>query len=865
MIYDRYGNRIDHPADGTALRSIYAQAAEYKRSVGLSAPPKGELKTLLSYWDSIDDIIENPDQKLQTEGVDFYSKTAMDPEVLGCRETLLAGVNSLDREIIPRAKSTKEEIALCEEVLDIAVEKNFFEMVLDGAMYGINYINPVWEDAYPVGDKEYWVTTEFSVLPHEDFRFGKSDDPDDRRLVLRRLTEADSERGEDIPDFTLLTPTYRATQKNPYGVGLYKPAYKLVYIKTKILQYWAIFTEDFGLPKLLTKLDDAGLTSLRRQFKNMTDLEIVTAINTQIAKMRQNATVTLPPGVDTSTMEVGSKSNDVFKQFSERIDEWISVLFLGHTGTSKSTSGKLGSENAAEAVLDKRIEHFGDYVEKFMNVLFRWHIQVNFGHSHAPKLDLYDREKRRKVELQNSKLQAERDAILYNFGVRFTDSYIESEYAIPKKFFALTGDSDDAVSSPQGDDNDDVEPEDQEDFEDKAGQKLNRHFFSKEAGKRKKFNLSVDPIYSSLVEFSRLDEIMNLDESELSGYQKPIYKLTEFLNDPKKNDGIFSQAVEPIINYVKKAKSLEEILDEYADLFDEMDMSAFDLRLVGGQFASYCKSWIDSIDEESDDIDKNDQDLVAKIKASKFARPLMEGPKLIDLDMMFEIVEMTPEAAVDFLDSKGIELNFDWRKAADVIKGHTFTVTGITKLQILNDVKDLVNVAIAEGQDMRTFRNSIRDNLANKGWLGKKDKNVLQNPWRTNLIYHNNVFESHNSARWDQKQSTIDVIPYIWSKARLNGTHKNTTKQCKKLHNKVFRKDDKTYARYHRVMRHHKCFSTEQSMTEARRKRMGLPVSKASNFKDYRNAEGFEKTGPWKPDVSSYPAELQEKWEDYNE
>ncbi|GAB0057425.1 hypothetical protein SIID45300_01753 [Candidatus Magnetaquicoccaceae bacterium FCR-1] len=81
-----------------------------------------------------------------------------------------------------------------------------------------------------------------------------------------------------------------------------------------------------------------------------------------------------------------------------------------------------------------------------------------------------------------------------------------------------------------------------------------------------------------------------------------------------------------------------------------------------------------------------------------------------------------------------------------------FMVAGATKADVLDDLREAVDKAIAEGTTLKEFREDFDKTVAEHGWdyFGGRD-------WRTRLIFETNLFNAYQAGRYRQ-MSDPDVL-----------------------------------------------------------------------------------------------------------
>ncbi len=92
-----------------------------------------------------------------------------------------------------------------------------------------------------------------------------------------------------------------------------------------------------------------------------------------------------------------------------------------------------------------------------------------------------------------------------------------------------------------------------------------------------------------------------------------------------------------------------------------------------------------------------------------------------------------------------------WQSQHDV----AFVVAGAAKTDLVSDLHQAVDAAIAEGETIESFRERFDAIAEQHGWSynGGRD-------WRTRVIYETNLRTSYAAGRWEQLQATKALRPY---------------------------------------------------------------------------------------------------------
>lgn len=130
-----------------------------------------------------------------------------------------------------------------------------------------------------------------------------------------------------------------------------------------------------------------------------------------------------------------------------------------------------------------------------------------------------------------------------------------------------------------------------------------------------------------------------------------------------------------------------------------------------------------------------------------------------------------PREALAYFRAKQLKPGFDYRDVWRQEHAHAFTVAKAMQADILVDIRDALDEAIAQGVPFRTFAQQLRPTLEAKGWWGRKDvvdpltKEVvsaqLGSPRRLRTIYSANIRSARAAGQWERIQRTKATHPYL--------------------------------------------------------------------------------------------------------
>lgn len=97
-----------------------------------------------------------------------------------------------------------------------------------------------------------------------------------------------------------------------------------------------------------------------------------------------------------------------------------------------------------------------------------------------------------------------------------------------------------------------------------------------------------------------------------------------------------------------------------------------------------------------------------------------------------------------------------WDDYLSIPRAKAFTVAGVTKVDLLNDLQEDIAQALENGESISAFRKKFDQTVQNHGWDYKGKRG-----WRTRVIYDNNLRSSHMAGRWEQIQRVKKRRPYL--------------------------------------------------------------------------------------------------------
>ncbi len=137
----------------------------------------------------------------------------------------------------------------------------------------------------------------------------------------------------------------------------------------------------------------------------------------------------------------------------------------------------------------------------------------------------------------------------------------------------------------------------------------------------------------------------------------------------------------------------------------------------------------------------------------------------------FDFTAMPPEEAVKYFERKGFTVGFAWQDVWQEEHARAFTVAKAMTTDLLEDIRSVVDKAIADGIAFEDFKKNLTPILRARGWWGRQmmvdpltgEKRDVQlgSVRRLQTIYDMNLRMSYAAGNWEQIQRTKHLLPYL--------------------------------------------------------------------------------------------------------
>lgn len=222
--------------------------------------------------------------------------------------------------------------------------------------------------------------------------------------------------------------------------------------------------------------------------------------------------------------------------------------------------------------------------------------------------------------------------------------------------------------------------------------------------------------------------------------------------------------------------------------------------------------------------------------------------------------EFVFKSAVIFLEKKRILPEKEYKALSEESRALAFTVSGYTRLEILQTFLDTLTKAAEEGTTKEQFRDDMNEFLKKNGYEGL-------NPWKSDTIFRTNMQTAFHAGHYKSMTDpmTKRLRPY-WQYRTAGDSE--VRKSHAAMEGKVFRADDPVWDIWY-PPNGFRCRCSVSSLTQSQVEKRGLRIESRIPYSvDYETGEiipvrpdkGFSNNPAkkaWKPDMGKISPELQ--------
>lgn len=350
-------------------------------------------------------IMAAGDTVLATRGGDYsiYEDIARDDQVKTCRQQRELALIAKEWAVEPGDSSRKAKKAA--DRLTAFLKRLEWDQktqkMLGSVLYGYSVAEILWAT-----DGIEITAADIKVKNRKRFGFLPSGE-------LRLRTFANQMDGEALPSGKFWAFSCGADDDDePYGLGLGHYLYWPVFFKKNGLKFWLTFLEKFGQPTAVGKYP-AGASDPEKA-----------RLLQALAAIQSSTAIRIPDGMVIELLEATRSGTADYTALYDRMNAAISKVYLGHTGSTDATPGRLGGEDNASNVREDLIKADADLIcGSFNRTVAKWLTYYNDGENVAPP-----RVWRKTEPPEDLKKAADKDKVLFDMGFKPTLKYITDEY-----------------------------------------------------------------------------------------------------------------------------------------------------------------------------------------------------------------------------------------------------------------------------------------------------------------------------------------------------------------------------------------------------------------------------------------------------
>lgn len=345
------------------------------------------------------------DTVLASQGFNYkvYEELARDDQVTTCRNQRELALIAKETEVQPGddSRAAKKASDRLKDLLDRLQWDDKTQKMLGAVLYGYSVAEIIW-----INDGTETTIDKIKIRDRKRFGFLPNGE-------LRMVTQAQMMSGEKLPAGKFWAFSCGADHDDePYGRGLAHSLFWPVFFKKNGIKFWLYFLEKFGQPTAIGKYPATAETPDKDRL-----LQALTAIQTDSA-------IRIPEEMQVDLLEAVRSGTADYTELYDRMNSAISKVYLGHTGSTDATPGRLGGEdNASEIRLDL-IKADADLIcNSFNCTVARWLTTYNDGDRVAPP-----KVSRVTEPPEDKKAMAETDKVIFDMGFKPTIKHIEDNY-----------------------------------------------------------------------------------------------------------------------------------------------------------------------------------------------------------------------------------------------------------------------------------------------------------------------------------------------------------------------------------------------------------------------------------------------------
>ena len=222
---------------------------------------------------------------------------------------------------------------------------------------------------------------------------------------------------------------------------------------------------------------------------------------------------------------------------------------------------------------------------------------------------------------------------------------------------------------------------------------------------------------------------------------------------------------------------------------------------------------------------------------------------MVQLKTLFKL---SPALAIRYFKKKNSTFTWDWYELWQDAHKKTFTVAKVMQEKILNDIRDALDKALADGQTFRDFSKELKPILQKRGWWGEQiivdskgnaEKVQLGSMYRLKTIYRVNMQTSYMTGRYATQMDNVDNRPY-WEYVAVMDS--STRPEHAMLNGMVYRYDDPFWKSFY-PPNGWNCRCRVNALSDYKLKKKKLPVYDSKGHLSEEMRLVSKKSGEYKP------------------
>jgi SPP1 gp7 family putative phage head morphogenesis protein len=212
---------------------------------------------------------------------------------------------------------------------------------------------------------------------------------------------------------------------------------------------------------------------------------------------------------------------------------------------------------------------------------------------------------------------------------------------------------------------------------------------------------------------------------------------------------------------------------------------------------------------------------------------------------------LPPARAIEYFKGKGYAISWNWFEVWQEAQAKAFTVARVTRMEILESIRQALDDALANGTQFRTFVDTLEPELRRMGWWGKQiivdsegnaEKVQLGSVRRLETIFRTNIQTAYMAGRFKYLEEVKGKAPY-WQWVAVMDTR--TRPGHAALHGKIWRADDKFWNTFYPPIGFN-CRCRVRPLTEGMMTRRGLTAQDTQLLEREVDAGVDKRTGETK-------------------